>query len=116
MELILANNNTMVALNGMQVKRTQKIAERTGDIAMGLVKAQMIELLKNKMANGVAHFIFKKKDGSIREAWGTIQSNIAAAKTNGRGENRENYYTTAFFDVEKGEWRSLRWESLIKVF
>ena len=68
-----------------------------------------------KMANGVAHFAFQKKDGSIREAFGTIQSNIAAAKTNGYGISRECFNTTAFFDIEKGEWRSLRWESLLWV-
>ena len=35
---------------------------------------------------------------------------------NGRGVSRELYATTAVFDVEKGAWRSFRWESLIKVF
>lgn len=116
MEMVIATNNTMVSLNGMTVKRTQKIAERTDDVMMGAIKAQMIENLKTKMANGVAHFIFKKKNGELREAWGTIQSNIADAKTNGRGCSRENYFTTAYFDIEKGAWRSFRWETLIKVF
>ena len=116
MEMVIATQNTMVSLNGMTVKRTHKIAERTEDVMMGAIKAQMIETLKNKMANGVAHFVFMKKNGELREAWGTIQSNIASAKTNGRGESRENYFTTAYFDIEKGAWRSFRWETLIKVF
>ena len=116
MEMVIATQNTMVSLNGMTVKRTHKIAERTEEVMMGAIKAQMIETLKNKMANGVAHFVFKKKNGELREAWGTIQSNIASAKTNGRGESRENYFTTAYFDIEKGAWRSFRWETLIKVF
>lgn len=116
MEMVIANNKAMVSMNGMMVKRTSKIAERTDDVMMGAIKAAMIDTLKSKMANGVAHFIFKKKNGELREAWGTIQSNIASAKTNGRGCSRENYYTTAFFDVEKGQWRSFRWETLIKVF
>ena len=63
-----------------------------------------------------AHFIFKKKDGSYREAWGTTQKNIANAKTNGNGVSRELYKTTAYYDVEAGEWRSFRWENLVKVF
>lgn len=115
MEIIIATQNTMVSMNSMAVKRTQKITERTKDIMIGAVKAQMIETLKSKMANGIAHFIFTKKNGELREAWGTIQSNIASAKTNG-GESRENYFTTAYFDIEKGAWRSFRWENLIKVF
>lgn len=116
MEMVIATQNTMVSLNGMTVKRTQKIAERTEDVMMGAIKAQMIETLKNKMANGVAHFIFVKKSGELREMWATTQSNIASAKTNGRGCSRENYCTTAAFDVEKGAWRSFRWESIVKVF
>lgn len=116
MEMIIATQNTMVSMDGMTVQRTQKIAERTKDIMIGAIKAQMIETLKSKMANGIAHFIFTKKNGELREAWGTIQSNIASAKTNGHGESRENYFTTAYFDIEQGEWRSFRWENLIKVF
>ena len=55
-------------------------------------------------------------NGELRECWGTTQPNLAKAKTNGNGESRENYCTTAYFDVEKGAWRSFRWESLVEVF
>lgn len=37
MEMVIATQNTMVALNGMTVKRTQKIAERTEDVMMGAI-------------------------------------------------------------------------------
>ena len=106
--------NTM-AVNNMTATRMATILDRTQDTIMAVGKAMMIENLKTKMANGIAHFAFAKKDGSIREAWGTIQENIAAAKTNGNGISREYFKTTAFFDIEKGEWRSFRWESLLWV-
>jgi hypothetical protein len=109
-------NNTgmnMMTINNMTATRMATILDRTQDAIMAVGKSMMIETLKTKMANGIAHFAFKKKDGSIREAWGTIQENIAAAKTNGNGISREYYKTTAFFDIEKGEWKSFRWESLI---
>ena len=102
----------MMTINNMTATRMATILDRTQDAIMAVGKAMMIENLKTKMANGVAHFAFKKKDGSIRECFGTIQANIAAAKTNGNGISRECYKTTAFFDIEKGEWRSFRWESL----
>ena len=105
----------MMTINNMTATRMATILDRTQDAIMAVGKAMMIENLKTKMANGVAHFAFAKKDGSIREAWGTIQENIAAAKTNGNGISREYYKTTAFFDIEKGEWRSFRWESLLWV-
>ena len=106
--------NTMMVKNSTAA-RMKVIAHRTDDIAIAAAKAMMIELLKTKMVNGVAHFAFQKKDGSIREAFGTIQSNVAAAKTNGNGISRECYNTTAFFDIEKCEWRSFRWETLLWV-
>ena len=76
----------------------------------------MIEQLKEKLANGVAHFLFIKKDGSVREAWGTTSPSLAQKHINGNGASRELFKTTAYFDVEKGGWRSLRWESIVKVF
>lgn len=105
-----------IVINGMTATRATVIANRTKSEELGVIKAMMIENLKTKLANGIAHFIYLKKDGTVREAWGTTQNNIAKAKINGRGVNRELYSTTAYYDVEKGEWRSFRWETLIQVF
>ena len=33
-----------------------------------------------------------------------------------RLSSRELFKTTAYFDIERGGWRSLRWESIVKVF
>ena len=76
----------------------------------------MIENLKRQMQNGIAHFVFKKKDGSLREAWGTTNRSLAEKHINGRGVSRECFATTAYFDVEKGQWRSFRWENLVAVY
>ena len=105
-----------IVINNATANRATVIATRTQSSEMGVMKAMLIDTLKVKLANGVAHFVFKKKDGSYREAWGTTQSNIASAKTNGRGVSREVFKTTAYFDVEIGEWRSFRWENLVQVF
>lgn len=105
-----------IVINHITAKRATVIATRTESNEMGMMKAMMIDLLKTKLANGIAHFVFKKKDGSYREAWGTTQKNIANAKTNGRGLSREEYATTAYFDVECGQWRSFRWENVVQVF
>ena len=106
--------NTMV-INNATAARMKVLAHRTGNMTLSAAKAMQIELLKTKMSTGVAHFAFLKKDGSVREAFGTIQSNIATAKTNGFGVSRECFNTTAYFDVEKGAWRSFRWETLLWV-
>lgn len=105
-----------IVINNTTANRATVIAARTESVEMGMMKAMLIDTLKVKLTNGIAHFIFKKKDGSLREAWGTTQNNIAKAKTNGRGVSRECFKTTAYFDVECGEWRSFRWENIVQVY
>lgn len=105
-----------IVISDKTANRATVIASRTQFSELGVMKAMLIDTLKAKLSVGVAHFIFKKKDGSLREAWGTTQSALAKAKTIGRGVSREYFKTTAYFDVEAGEWRSFRWENLIQVF
>ena len=96
--------------------RMNVIAQRTQNLLVAGAKAMMIQNLKEKLRNGVAHFIFIKKNGEVREAFGTTNAAVAAKYTNGNGISREYFKTTAYFDIEKGEWRSFRWESIVKVF
>ena len=105
-----------IIINNTTAYRAAIISNRTNSEAMGVMKAMLIDTLKVKLANGIAHFVYRKKDGSFREAWGTTQRNIASAKTNGNGCSRELFKTTAYYDIEAGEWRSFRWENLVKVF
>lgn len=108
--------SNVVMVNGMDNVRANVIARRTGSEELGMVKAMMIANLKEKLNNGVAHFIFVRKDGTLAEKWGTCVPSLAAAKTNGRGNSREDYATTAFYSITDNGWRSFRWETLVKVF
>ena len=96
--------------------RMNVIAQRTQNLLIAGAKAMMIESLKDKLRNGVAHFIFQKKNGELREMFATTNPSLVKRHINGRGVSRELYATTAVFDCELGEWRSFRWESIIKVF
>ncbi len=96
--------------------RMNVIASRTQNLLVAGAKAMLIDMLKEKLREGVAHFIFIKKNGEIREAWGTTNRALAEKHINGCGCSREMFSTTAYFDIEKGAWRSLRWESIVKVF
>ena len=107
--------NALVITNGTAT-RMAVIAQRTGSELMAGAKAMMIESLKEKLRNGVAHFLYIKKDGTIREAWGTTNAALANKYTNGNGVSREIFKTTAYFDIEKSSWRSFRWDSILKVF
>jgi hypothetical protein len=106
----------ILALNNMTAARIAVIGLRTSSDLFAGAKAMMIESLKEKMSAGVAHFVFVKKNGEAREAWGTLNRSLVVKYINGRGESREIYATSAFFDVEKGQWRSFRWESIVKIF
>ena len=106
----------VLAISRTTVVRASVIAQRTNSEEIGIIKAMMIAQLKEKLANGVAHFIFIKKNGEVREAWGTTCPILAQKHINGNGISREVYKTTAYFDIEKGAWRSLRWESIVQVF
>ena len=107
--------NTLVITNGTAT-RMAAIAARTGSELMAGAKSIMIQQLKEQLRNGVAHFLYIKKNGEVREAWGTTNATLAYKYTNGRGVSREIYSTTAYFDIEKSAWRSFRWESIVKVF
>ncbi|WP_289109159.1 SH3 beta-barrel fold-containing protein [Alistipes finegoldii] len=50
--------------------RMNVIASRTQNLLVAGAKAMLIDMLKEKLRKGVAHFIYIKKNGEIREAWG----------------------------------------------
>jgi len=107
----------IVVVNSMTAHRANVIARRTGSAAMGVIKSQMIDLLKEKLRNGVAHFIYiKQSTGEVREAWGTCASNLMRATQNGRGLSGDAVNTVKYYDVMAGGYRSLRYENLVQVF
>ncbi|MBQ7855195.1 MAG: DUF2693 domain-containing protein [Muribaculaceae bacterium] len=116
METMIVTKNSMVVVNGNTSRRANLIAHRTQNDTMGIVKAQMIDLLKAKLHSGIAHFIYTKKDGTLREAWGTTSTNLMKANINGRGVSRDRVNCVAYWDCEKGGFRSLRFENLVQVF
>lgn len=69
--------------------------------------------LKAKMSKGIVRFYFRKVDGTIREAWGTLASNLVPET---KGTNRKaNPTIQNYFDTEKGDWRCYKTANLIAV-
>lgn len=114
--MLQTNQVSAIAVKDMTIVRANVIAERTGSLEMGIAKAMLIEQLKAKLKTSVAHFIFQKKNGELREMFATTCKPLIERHVNGRGVSRENYATTAVWDCEASAWKSFRWESLIKVF
>ena len=106
---------TAVVLKDKTVERANIIAQRIGSLEIAIVKAGMLEQLDAKLAdNQLAHIIFQKKNGSLREMW--CSTNPSLCSKHVKGVHREHYGTKVVFDVGKGEFRSFRFESIIKVF
>ena len=70
--------------------------------------------LKMAMKQKVAHFYFRKIDGSVREAWGTLAESIVPA-TNSNSGRKPNPTVQTYFDTEKGEWRCYRIANLLSI-
>ena len=104
-----ATNSALVAAH------ITRISRRTGSSLMGMSKALLIEEAKRQMREGICHFVFRKKDGSVREAYGTLHPALCGKHINGRGISPEYHGCTCFWCAEKGGFRSFRWENLIAV-
>lgn len=92
------------------------ITAKTGSILMGTSKALLIEEAKRqaRTTNG-CHAIYRKVNGEIREAFMSLNPALCGKHINGRGESPETWGCTCYWDMEKGGFRSFRWENLIAV-
>jgi len=104
--IITATNNALVAAH------IQSITAQTGSALMGASKALLIEEAKRQMRAGVCHFIYTKKDGSVREAFGTLSKPVLNATLKGTGASPEEWGCCYYHDVIKGSARSFRWANL----
>lgn len=69
--------------------------------------------LMKQMKERIVKFYFKKVDGSIREAYGTLKENLIPATS---GDNRKKNDTVqVYFDTERQEYRCYKKANLIKI-
>lgn len=104
-----STNDALVAAHIVSISAT------TGSSLMGTSKALLIEEAKRQMREGVCHFIFRKKNGEIREAMGTLDKSVLHATLKGTGNSPEEWGCCYYHDVIKGGARSFRWANLIAV-
>lgn len=100
--LSLLNRATNMVINGY-------------DLTQSLQTSALIETLQFKLVNGTAHFIYRKTNGELRQAFGTLLEKVVDRNINGRGYPRKLNGLQAYFDIEKQEWRSFKYENLITI-
>lgn len=81
--------------------------------AEALVHAWKVVKLQIGLCLGIVKFQYKKIDGSIRQAIGTLDE-IPAEKRPAAGTPRKvNFGLLTYFDIEAGDFRSAKIENLI---
>ena len=106
----LSINNSSVVANAVM------FMQHNIDTPTAVSKGMLMESLKKRMMRGeVCRFAYKKKDGSIRIAVGTLQSNAVEANTVGTGIPKRFYGMFAYLDLEKMGWRGFKEENFIGI-
>ena len=110
-----ATNDALVAAH------IQAISAKTGSVLLGTSKALLIEECKRQMrSTSGCRFVYYKvakpgKPQEVREAFGTLNPALCSKHINERGVSPEYHGCTCYWDMEKGGFRSFRWENLIAV-
>ncbi len=71
-----------------------------------------LDLLRDKMHEHVVHFKYKKLNGDVREAFGTLKDNLVKVKPQGLREPSPEVFT--YWDLEVDSWRCFRKENFIE--
>lgn len=59
------------------------------------------------MHSEVVRFYFRKVDGTLREAWGTLRVDLVPP-VEGSDTRKKNDTVQVYFDTEKNEWRCFK--------
>lgn len=65
------------------------------------------------LAKDIVKFHFQKVDGTIREAFGTLNLSKVPTEMHPKGERKEIPTTQTYYDTEKGAWRCFKKANLI---
>ena len=66
-----------------------------------------IKTFKEALHNGVVEFSYEKKDGTIREARGTLNSEVYGSENEPKGTGKKGPENIIkYFDLDKEGWRS----------
>ena len=93
-----------------------QFVKRNGiELSEALKKAWQVFKLKAKMAKGIVRFYFRKVDGSIREAYGTLRADLIPQSEASSDNRKKNDTVQAYFDTKRGEFRCFKLANLVTV-
>ena len=103
-----------VSVNEIARYTAKNIVINHVDMLTSASKGIQLEVMKKRMMRGeCVRFAYMKKDGSVRIAVGTLQSQAVDANTKGTGIPKRFYGMFAYLDLEKMAWRGFKEERFI---
>jgi hypothetical protein len=85
------------------------------NVTVGWDVSDLNDELRVKLLGGIVHFSFQKKDGSIREAFGTLKADLISTPS-GEGLKINPEIVATYFDIEAKAWRSYTIANLIAIY
>lgn len=82
-------------------------------ISEALVKSWAAYKLRVELLKGETRFVFRKVNGELREALGTLNTELFNYTPSANNNRKRNYGAMPYFDLEKGFFRSFKIESLV---
>lgn len=90
-----------------------QFVKRNGFTMSEALKAAWANIkLKATLAKGITKFYFKKVDGTLREAYGTLKTELLPGHTS-ESNRKQNPTIQTYFDTEKQEWRCFKKANLV---
>ena len=83
-------------------------------LSNALKQAWMNFKLKREMVKGIVKFYYQKVDGSLREAFGTLKSNLMPP-IQGNDRRLKNPTVQVYFDTERQEYRCFKVANLVRL-
>lgn len=77
----------------------------------------MLEKVQDALKQGKVRFSFKKVDGSVRSAYGTLHPSLLPVRDSAEGSSTRppNPGVQVYYDLDAGSFRSFKKENLVSV-
>ncbi len=96
------------------MRRAWALFRVTGNaFAICLSKAWALYRMVCRMRSGIVRFTYKKVDGTLRNAVGTLQDISATVKGSGRSDDGR---TVKYYDTEVAGWRSFKVGNIVTIY
>ena len=95
------------------------IHSRTSDCDLARSQVLRFNGVYDMLREGITHFWFRKGDGSLRSAYGTLDMTIigrhGGVPRGAENEDRPINGTVPYFDLEKDSWRCFKADAVQEV-